>query len=379
MKKISLIILLCAATIAQTPVTINGFLDAEYFDLKSKSVDETFRIYVAKPSPLVPDKKYPVVYVLDGDLLFGTAMETVRNLSGAGLGIGEIPMAYTVAIGYKDANNLLATFHKRWRDYTPNIGGEAEKMSKLMGGPSDISGGGAPDFLKFLQEELKPLIESKYSVDPIDATIAGLSLGGLFPSWVLLTQPETFQRYVIMSPSIWWNGEEVWEWESRFAQNHNDINAKVFVTAGGLETIEIQKKMMDDILKEQGFQQTGCATSECAVEVGNMLGVQQMIGGSIGKLGDMYTVSVRIIDVETGTVLNTANHDHIGGIEKLGMMGMKDVAIKLFGDSKDLADLEKRKSSKDASCVALGVVVLLILLISSDSEEDTGGYVWNDW
>ena len=250
MKKISLTILLCAATIAQTPVTINGFLDAEYFDIKSKSVDETFRIYVAKPSPLVPDKKYPVVYVLDGDLLFGTAMETVRNLSGAGLGIGEIPMAYTVAIGYKDANNLLATFHKRWRDYTPNIGGEAEKMSKLMGGPSDISGGGAPDFLKFLQEELKPLIESKYSVDPIDATIAGLSLGGLFPSWVLLTQPETFQRYVIMSPSIWWNGEEVWEWESRFAQNHNDINAKVFVTAGGLETIEIQKKMMDDILKD---------------------------------------------------------------------------------------------------------------------------------
>lgn len=239
---------------AQKPVEINGFHDAEYFDLKSKSVDETFRIFVAKPATLVPDKKYPVIYVLDGNLLFGTAMETVRNLSGAGLGVGEIPMAFTVAIGYKDATNLLSTFHKRWRDYTPNVGGVAEKMTKLMGGPSDIAGGGAPNFLKFLNKELKPLMESKYNVDPNDATIAGLSLGGLFSSWTLLNQPDSFQRYIIMSPSIWWNSEEVWEWESRFAKNNNDINAKVFVTAGSLETIEVQKKMMDDLLKDSPDQ-----------------------------------------------------------------------------------------------------------------------------
>ena len=67
---------------------------------------------------------------------------------------------------------------------------------------------------------------------------------------MLLNQPDTFQRYIIMSPSIWWNSEEVWKWESHFAQNHNDINAKVFVTAGSLETIEVQKKMMDDIVKD---------------------------------------------------------------------------------------------------------------------------------
>ena len=89
-------------------------------------------------------------------------------------------------------------------------------------------------------------------MDPNDATIAGISLGGLFPSWVLLNQPETFQRYVIISPSIWWNQEEVWKWESHFAQNHNDINAKVFVTAGGLETSEELKKvqpLINSILK----------------------------------------------------------------------------------------------------------------------------------
>ena len=81
--------------------------------------------------------------------------------------------------------------------------------------------------------------------------------------------------------------------------------------------ILLERGKMDEVLKEQGFQQTGCVTSECAVEVGNMLGVQQMIGGSIGKVGSIYTVSARVIDVQTGEVLKSANYDHIGDIRQL--------------------------------------------------------------
>ena len=92
----------------------------------------------------------------------------------------------------------------------------------------------------------------------------------------------------------------------------------------------LERTMMDDILKEQGFQQTGCVTSECAVEVGNMLGVQQMIGGSIGKVGNIYTVSARVIDVQTGEVLKSANYDHIGDIGQLLLKGMKEVAHELL-------------------------------------------------
>ena len=48
------------------------------------------------------------------------------------------------------------------------------------------------------------------------------------------------------------------------------------------EDMVLERGEMDEVLKKQGLQQTGCVTSECAVVVGNMLGVQQMIGGSIG-------------------------------------------------------------------------------------------------
>ena len=95
--------------------------------------------------------------------------------------------------------------------------------------------------------------------------------------------------------------------------------------------IVLERGKMDEVLKEQGFQQSGCVTSECAVEVGNMLGVQQMIGGSIGKVGNIYTVSARVIDVQTGKVLKSANYDHIGDIGQLLIIGMKNLAYDLTG------------------------------------------------
>jgi len=91
----------------------------------------------------------------------------------------------------------------------------------------------------------------------------------------------------------------------------------------------LERGLMDEILKEQGFQQTGCTTSECAVEVGNLLGVSQMLGGSIGKVGNIYTVSARIIDVETGEVLKSENFDHVGDIGQLLVRGMNEVIQQL--------------------------------------------------
>jgi TolB-like protein len=121
-------------------------------------------------------------------------------------------------------------------------------------------------------------------------------------------------------------GDGVSQSETRTLTNR--LRDEVFKTG---VYIVLERGEMDEVLKEQGFQQTGCVTSECAVEVGNMLGVQQMIGGSIGKVGNMYTVSARIIDVETGKVLKSANYDHIGAIEGLLIDGMKNLAYDLTG------------------------------------------------
>ena len=52
----------------------------------------------------------------------------------------------------------------------------------------------------------------------------------------------------------------------------------------------IERKAVEKIMAEQGFQQTGCTSDECAAEVGQLLGVQFMVSGTIGKVGKTYTI-----------------------------------------------------------------------------------------
>ena len=67
----------------------------------------------------------------------------------------------------------------------------------------------------------------------------------------------------------------------------------------------VKRGMMEEVLQEQGFQQTGCTSEECAGEEGQLLGVQNMIGGSIGRVGDTFTIDARMISVQSGVSLVT--------------------------------------------------------------------------
>ena len=87
--------------------------------------------------------------------------------------------------------------------------------------------------------------------------------------------------------------------------------------------------MMQEVLKEQGFQQPGCTTDECIVEIGRLIGVEKIISGSISKIGNIYSVSSRIVNVETGEIENTAVFDHTGNIGQLLTEGMRMIAIGL--------------------------------------------------
>ncbi len=65
----------------------------------------------------------------------------------------------------------------------------------------------------------------------------------------------------------------------------------------------VERDKMEEILKEQGFQLSGCTSTECAVEIGKLLNVHLIIGSSLGKIGNIYSLEIRLIDVGTGKVL----------------------------------------------------------------------------
>ena len=93
----------------------------------------------------------------------------------------------------------------------------------------------------------------------------------------------------------------------------------------------VDRGAMEEVLKEQGFQQTGCTSDECIVEVGKLLGVQFMLGGSIGKVGKTFTISLRIIDIETSGIVKTASYDMTGEVDELLTRGMGEAAALLLG------------------------------------------------
>ncbi|GJM14186.1 MAG: esterase [Pseudohongiella sp.] len=207
---------------------MNGLFDAEFFDIDSQEVGATFRIFVGKPAAIDPAAAYPVIFALDGNIAFSSLLGTQRMLTQG----GEVPASFVFGIGYS-GSTLMEAMSYRNRDYVPTEPEENEV--RALGG--NVSCGGAA-FLKFLQHELKPLLAEKYPVNMADSTVQGISLGGLFASWVLLTQPRTFKRYILGSPALWWRDEQVWEWEQEYQANNDDLDAVVFVSAGELETAE---------------------------------------------------------------------------------------------------------------------------------------------
>ncbi len=109
----------------------------------------------------------------------------------------------------------------------------------------------------------------------------------------------------------------------------------------------VERGQMSDILEEQGFQQSGCTSVECAVEVGALLGVQKMISGSFGKIGSSYTIEAKIFSVGTGRTEKAVNKTYKGEVDGL-ITQVELVAWELVG-------LEPPDALKERAGIAVAV------------------------
>ncbi len=79
----------------------------------------------------------------------------------------------------------------------------------------------------------------------------------------------------------------------------------------------VERGQMEQVLTEQNFQLTGCTSDDCAVEVGQLLGVTVMLAGSIGKVGSTFSIDLRTIDVQTGRIASSLIRNYRGEIDGL--------------------------------------------------------------
>ena len=92
----------------------------------------------------------------------------------------------------------------------------------------------------------------------------------------------------------------------------------------------MERGEMLTILKEQGFQQSGaCDDKACIVEAGRLLGVERIIAGSIGKVENFYTISLRIIEIKTAEIISVVDEDFTGTAQDLISRVIVKTALKL--------------------------------------------------
>ena len=100
----------------------------------------------------------------------------------------------------------------------------------------------------------------------------------------------------------------------------------------------VERNKMESILSEQDFQLSGCTSAECSVEIGQLLGVTTILTGGIGRVGAIYTIDLRMVDVRTGRVTHSVSRNYRGTVEGLLEL-IKSISVELLGHTRDLGQL----------------------------------------
>jgi predicted alpha/beta superfamily hydrolase len=177
--------------------------DTEVHYLTSEMVDDEFKIFVGHCGTK-GEHRVPVLYLTDANGYFGGAVDIVRSMQ---LGF-HLPPLLVVGIGYR-SGGISDVIAPRTRDLTPT---RDAGFAKVFPGQEAMGGAGA--LLQFIEKELKPWVADRYDVDHENATYFGHSFGGLFGTYVLLTAPAAFRRYIIGSPSLWWDRGVMFEYKA---------------------------------------------------------------------------------------------------------------------------------------------------------------------
>ncbi|MFC5541421.1 alpha/beta hydrolase [Ureibacillus suwonensis] len=206
----------------------------------SKYIEYEYNLELFIPEHI--DEHTPVYYILDGSFYFYFARDTIRLQSLNTLKT-KVEKAVVVGICHQ-ADDIR---ERRFLDFT----GPAESYiyPERMKDKLPPAVGGADKFHEFLEKECKPFIYKYLSFVPNKEVLFGHSLSGYYVLWTLLHHPESFQELIAISPSLWWNGQELLK---KVRERKFPAAPGVFLAVGEQETMIIDDvKVMYHLLKER--------------------------------------------------------------------------------------------------------------------------------
>ncbi len=173
------------------------------YTLFSQILNEERGYWVYEPERQAGDsiRNLPVLYLLDGDVFFHSVVGFTRFFSSSK--VSSLPPCIVVAVLNTD----------RTRDFTPTCSA-ARRDGTIYSGDKP-QGGGAELFYRFLTEELRPEVEKRV-LGGSSNILVGHSYAGLFTLEMLLRHPRSFDTFMAIDPSIWWDqGIFLRQWEGK--------------------------------------------------------------------------------------------------------------------------------------------------------------------
>ena len=216
------------------PVTTLFSIEGQRLSIPSNTLGFAANIEVVLPSSYhdSPRRHYPVIYLLDSQWRLSTFMHSYGVLAYEKV----LPESIIVGLNANLLNGPLRgdidSFRRTY--FSPPSLTELNSVSKEEG---IQQAGHADKLLAFFQSDLIPYIDKHYRAQA-DRTLVGTSLSGLFGLYVLFHQPNDFQRYIISSPSVYWNNDMIFAIEERFAKARELVAAKLFISVGDEELRE---------------------------------------------------------------------------------------------------------------------------------------------
>lgn len=221
-----LVLILALAAAAQTrPQQQIASVYHDIHEIESAVLKEKRSIWVRVPLDYrLTGKKYPVIYMLDGHAPQPSMMTGIIEQQVWGR---QMPQMILVSI-----QNTSRT-----RDMTPT--------------KTDRPGsGGADDFLRFIENEVIPLVEKNYRTAPY-RIFAGHSLGGLTVVYALVTRPDLFNAHIAASPVLHWDDNFVIGRTERLFGQKPKLDKTLFLALGDEPHYQDGWNKFQKLLKEK--------------------------------------------------------------------------------------------------------------------------------
>ena len=172
---------------------------------KVLGMEKSYQVFLPESYHYSSEATYPVVYLIDGDYNAYYQTGIIESLSNVSEKIPEL-----IVVGISDNGN------------------EGYRKNCTLKSETNPNGNGE-QFLKYIEQELKPEIEKKFKVSPYQL-LMGHSLGGLFATNVMVHHPNSFSSYIAIDPSYWWDDYSIIANADSLFKDKKELESNFFVT-----------------------------------------------------------------------------------------------------------------------------------------------------